>query len=276
MHGEHDDPETPAKAPRGRQPYGPPAEPDSSLGSACDEGEPVERFVWDHASPPTTQPPDLDDEGQGATFGPHTTRSYAMPAPPDEPDDDQDGGRAWYGPELRVDWALIARVGGGAVVCVALALWAAWPSDEAESAHPLHTPTPRAAYTELPGEGPAFTSLSPADLPTATPAVADRDAPRTPSRKRGKQRERHGGGRQLSVEPQRPAVERAPARPPRSQTSKPRRGGGSDRSGRTSAGGGTSSNGASFMDRKCDDMFPPHKPDFAVRNRMCRQMYGSG
>jgi hypothetical protein len=30
------------------------------------------------------------------------------------------------------------------------------------------------------------------------------------------------------------------------------------------------------MDKKCDELFPPNKLEFAVRNAACRQMYGSG
>ncbi|MFD1538746.1 hypothetical protein [Nonomuraea guangzhouensis] len=30
------------------------------------------------------------------------------------------------------------------------------------------------------------------------------------------------------------------------------------------------------IDKKCDQLFPPNKPQFAIRNVACHQMYGSG
>ncbi|MEU4332003.1 hypothetical protein [Nonomuraea dietziae] len=131
-----------------------------------------------------------------------------------------DEGRAWYGPDLsRVDWGAVVPVAGVLLVCVAIALWAAWPEDSpaAQAVPASSTSTPDVDTDERPSPSPSgtplFLTLAPTytDLLGKTPAPTDpfgalKPTP-TPSKSRKGDKGEHTKQRhesRLPVEPNRP------------------------------------------------------------------------
>ncbi|WP_214327899.1 hypothetical protein [Nonomuraea sediminis] len=288
MH-EHDDPNlsTPPR-PWRRAPYGmgQSPEPADTGPPPSPHGGPTDEDARGADEGPVDEGP-VDD---GGPYVPMDPRRYSPPMPPGDDGDDGDDG-AWYGPDTsRIDWRAVAPVAGVLAAAVGLAIWAAWPDAPTQAqASPTPTPvktlryvdeakptpldsgtpffvTPRPTYTNLLGKTPTaspdpFGALTPAPTPGST----------------HKPREQAGeGDGRLSVEPDRPAAEQQQEKPRTTKTTKPRSKGDSDRSGATSTGRGKSSSGRELVDKKCDELFPPHKPEFAIRNQACHQMYGSG
>ncbi|GAA3225082.1 hypothetical protein [Nonomuraea helvata] len=287
MHGEHDDPTLSASADRPwrRAPYGmgqPPEPADAGPPPSPGTGPSNEESHDDAGR-------SVDDSGPAAPLYP---RRYSTPTPPDN---DEEDGAVWYGPDTsRVDWRAVAPAAGILATAVGLAVWAAWPDAPTEAqASPTPAPVATLRYVEtrettptpLDSRTPYFATPTPTTTslldktPSASPAPTTA-LPPTPHSTR-KPRERAGesevrkGDRRMSVEPDPPAAEQQQEKPRPKRTTKPRSGGDSDRPG-GSTGTGTISSGGTIMDKKCDQLFPPNKPEFAIRNAACHQMYGSG
>ncbi|NUW47002.1 hypothetical protein [Nonomuraea rhodomycinica] len=281
MHGEHDDPapSAPANRPWRRAPYGmtPPPEPADANPAASAEAD-----EW-----PVEEGPSEEE-----AYVPMDPRRYSPPTPPD----DDEGGGVWYGPDpSRIDWRAVAPIAGVLAAAVLVGIVAAWPDalPEAE-ASPAATPVATLRYVETdearptPSESrtpffvtptPTYTNLL-GKTPTASPDPAGALTPApTPSRTRKPREQVEGDDGRLSVELDRPATEpetkprtKKTTKPRTKKTTKPRSGGDSDQSGGTSTG--KSSSGGTLMHRKCDELFPPGKPEFAARNSACHQLYG--
>lgn len=277
MHGEHDDPTplAPADRPWRRAPYGmgPPPEPDDAATASSAYAEPADEG-------PGEETTDL----YGEQYAPRDPRPYAAPQPPG--DEYEDG--AWYGPDTsRIDVGAVAPVAGVLAAVVVVAIWAAWPADPPSAqADPPPTPTATLHYVEngdaRPSGTPFFVTPTPTytnlvgRTPTASPdpggALIPVPSPTTGSKR--KQRAQDGGDSRLSVEPARPSAEPDQEEPRTTKTTAPPSGGhDSDRGSGTSEGGSSSGN---LIGRRCDELFPPSSPEFAMRNASCHQMYGSG
>ncbi|WP_157255085.1 hypothetical protein [Nonomuraea typhae] len=185
----------------------------------------------------------------------------------------------YYGePETR-DWRPYAVVGGAVALILGVAA-ASIPWGGSEQAA-IATPTPTLTYESVredPDDGhaspaPIFTPFS----PTASPSPSTSPT-LTPSRTRDSGR---GEGRQdaeddgrLAVDPDRPASTRD------DDQGGQRDSGGSGTENKpkpkktTTGTGGNGGTSTSLVGQKCDELFPPSKPEFALRNRACHQMYG--